>query len=282
MNNIFKDQAYRLLLRSIKNEITQELSGLQSDVIFIKDAKNIVRNFQNNLAKRVKPYFNHICEYNGETIRKIKTPHNSFTRTHLPRIDEFDKFFDESFLKERLENNHMKRIQDLQNRVKIYFKRNLIKDEGMPKKWETNSATLDTPTHSIDIFRFNAICSQTVFRNLIDMGDVSDYVISCMYEELSRINTWQYASNKFLKTDTIHGSLSALMRYGEKPHVEYHDFTDPEMKLRLPISSNYEFADLMTFQLKTNYKLPRLIGIACKKAALNNLKDIDNLLGIEL
>ena len=282
MNNIFKDQAYRLLLRSIKNEITQELSELQSDVIFIKDAKNIVRNFQNNLAKRVKPYFNHICELNGETIRKIKKPHNSFTRTHLPRIDEFDKFFDESFSKERLENNHIKRIQDLKNRVQIYLKGNFIKDEGMPKQWETESATLDIPIHSIDIFRFNAICSQTVFSYLIDMGDVSDYVISCMYEELSRINTWQYASNKFLKTDTIYGSLSALMEYGEKPYIEYHDFTDLEMKLRLPVSSGYEYADVMTFQVKTNYKLPRLIGIACKKAALNNLEDIDSLLGIAL
>ena len=161
-------------------------------------------------------------------------------------------------------------------------KGNSIKDEGMPKQWETDSATLDIPIHSIDIFRFNAICSQTVFSYLIDIGDVSDYVISCMYEELCRINTWQYASNKFLKTDTIYGSLSALMEYGEKPYIEYHDFTDLEMQLRLPVSSGYEHADVMTFQVKTNYKLPRLIGIACKKAALNNLEDIDSLLGIAL
>jgi hypothetical protein len=282
MNNIFKDQAYRLLLSSIKNEITQELSSLQSDVIFIKDVKNIVRNFQNNLAERVKPYFNHICDRNGETIRKIKTPYNSFTRTHLPRIDEFDKFFDESFSKERLENNHIQRIQDLKNRVQIYLKGNLIKDEGMPKQWKTNSPTLDIPTHSIDRFRFNAICSQTIFRHLIDVGDVSDYVISCMYEELSRINTWQYASNKFLRTDSVYVSLSALMEYGKKPHTEYHDFTDPETKLRYPLSSNYEYADLVSFQLKTNYKLPRLIGIACKKEALNDVREIDHLLGISL
>ena len=39
MNNIFKDQEYRLLIRSIKNEVTQELRELQSDVIFIKRSK---------------------------------------------------------------------------------------------------------------------------------------------------------------------------------------------------------------------------------------------------
>lgn len=270
------------MLRTIKNEITEELSELQSDVIYIKDAKNKIRNFQIRLAKRVQPYFNHKWEHSGETIRKIKTPHGSFTTTHLPRVDSFDNFFDKSLHKEILEENHHKRIEDLRRRVKEYFDKDLLKEEGMPEKWRTDSRTLDTPGHAIDKFRFNAICSQTVFNNLIDIGDVSDYVISCMYQELSRINTWQYASNKFLRTDSIYVPLSASMEDGEKPYTEYHDFKDPETKLSYPLSSNYEYADLMSFQLKTNYKLPRLIGIACKKEAANNVHEIDYLLGISL
>ena len=288
------------MLRTIKNEITEELRELQSDVIFIKDAKNRIRNFQSILAERVKSYFNHKQERRdllpipacneqtdkalryGETVRKIKTPHDSFATTHLPRVDSFDNFFDESFSKETLEENHHKRIEDLRRRVKEYFEKDLLKDEGMPEKWRTDSRTLDIPSHAIDKFRFNAICSQTVFNNLIDIGDVSDYVISCMYQELSRINTWQYASNKFLRTDSIYVPLSASMEDGEKPYTEYHDFKDPETKLSYPLSSNYEYADLMSFQLKTNYKLPRLIGIACKKEAANNVHEIDYLLGISL
>ena len=283
------------MLRTIKNEITEELSELQSDVIFIKDAKNKIRNFQSILAERVKPYFNHTQDRDyknllpnpacyeqtdkglryGETIRKIKNPHDYFVTTHLPRIDSFDNFFDESFSKETLEENYHKRVEDLRRRVKEYFEKDLLKDEGMPEKWRTDSRTLDTPGHAIDKFRFNAICSQTVFNHLMDNGDVSDYVISCMYAELGRINTWQYASNKFLRTDSLLAPLSSSMADGEWPHTKYHDFTDPEMKLRFPISGNYEYADLMSFQVKTNYKLPRLIGMACKKEALNNLDEID-------
>ena len=120
------------MLRTIKNEITEELRELQSDVIFIKDAKNRIRNFQSILAERVKSYFNHKQERRdllpipacneqtdkalryGETVRKIKTPHDSFATTHLPRVDSFDNFFDESFSKETLEeNHHKKRIEQL-------------------------------------------------------------------------------------------------------------------------------------------------------------------------
>ena len=260
------------MLRTIKNEITEELRELQSDVIFIKDAKNRIKNFQSILAKRVKPYFNHEWEHNGETIRKIKTPHNSFTTTHLPRVDSFDNFFDESFSKETLEENYHKRVEDLRRRVKEYFERNLIKKEKHElSQWTTDSRALFYPLHSIDRFRFDAICSQTVFNYLINAGDVSDYVISCMYREINRINTWQYASNKYLRTDC----KSYLLCDGG-------DLGHPEMSLMFPLEHDYHGQSLSDLEFHTNYKLPRLIGMACKKEALNNLDEIDYLLGISL
>jgi len=272
INNIFKDQAYRLLLRTIKNEITEELRELQSDVIFIKDAKNKIRNFQSILAKRVKPYFNHKCEHNGETIRKIKTPYNSYTRTTLPRVGSFDNFFDESFSKETLEENYHKKIKEIRRRVQNYFEKDLKKKERYElKQWTTDSRTLIYPVHSIDKFRFNAICSQTVFNYLMDTADVSDYVISCMYLQVNQINTWQYASNKYLRTDCERYLL-----------CDGGDLNHEEMGLMFPLEHNYHGPSFSTLEFHTNYKLPRLIGMACKKEALNNLDEIDYLLGISL
>ncbi len=263
-----------MLLRSIKNEITEELRELQSDVIFIKDAKNKIRNFQSILANRVKPYFNHKKEHNGETIRKIKIPSRGiyFTTTHLPRVDDFDNFFDESFSKETLEENYHERIERLKWQVKYYFENDLLKKEKHELlQWTTDSTTLIYPLHSIDRFRFDAICSQTVFNYLMDIGDVSDYVISCMYREVDRINTWQYASNKFLRTDCAAYRLSADKF-----------LSHPEMTLMFPLENNSQLPSLSTLQFYTNYKLPRLIGMACKKEALNNVHEIDYLLGISL
>ena len=97
MNNIFKDQAYRLLLASIKKEITQELKELQGDIIHLKDASERLRNFQYLLGERVDGYFNHKSETTQEKIRKIKTPYNSYKSTYFPRVTEFNRIFEDFF-----------------------------------------------------------------------------------------------------------------------------------------------------------------------------------------
>ena len=54
MNNIFKDQAYRVLLVSLKNEVIEETKRFQSNTIFIQDAANYLREFQSRLIQKTK------------------------------------------------------------------------------------------------------------------------------------------------------------------------------------------------------------------------------------
>lgn len=283
MNNIFKDQKYRLLLALIKKEITNELNELQGDIIHIKDAKNKMREFQSSLAKRVSSYFNHKSEYNGYSIRKIKTPFNSFTDTLLPGTNDYDEYFGDYLSKDNLKQRHESRIEELKKIIKRYYEHDYIKHETHSlNEWSTDSPVLTIPIHSIDVFRFNAISSQAVYENLAETGDASDYVISCMYKEISRINTWQYASNKFIRTSVVSAPLYSSMRSNYSKHQEqYIGFSnDFEMELNLPTKSEFSYGDLMGLRVKTNYKIPRLIGIACKKAASENIKKIDDFLGI--
>ena len=53
------------------------------------------------------------------------------------------------------------------------------------------------------------------------------------------------------------------------------------MSLNYPKNKHYSYGNFLSLEFDTNYKIPRLIGIECKKAAADNLKTIDNILGIE-
>lgn len=285
MNNIFKDQAYRLLLASIKKEVTEELKELQGDIIHLKDASERLRKFQYLLGERVDGYFNHKSETTQEKIRKIKTPYNSYKSTYFPRVTEFDRIFEDYFSLEYLKERHEKRIEHLSMLVKEYYKNEYFKDEKHNlKEWTTDSRTLTIPLHSVDVFRFNAICSQTVYENLAITGDASDYVISCMYGELARIDTWQYRSNRFLINEIEKVSLcESMMRTDYIEHNSSYRgfFDDYEMSLNYPKNKHYSYGSLLSLEVDTNYKIPRLIGIALKKAAAENLETVDNILGIK-
>ena len=90
-----------------------------------------------------------------------------------------------------------------------------------------------------------------------------------MFLEIMRIDTWQYSSSKLLSVECARGNL----------YWGGFAWTQSEMQLVLPTQRAIDFFDL---EFDSNYKIPKLIGIACKEAAKNNLKEIDDLLGITI
>lgn len=268
MNNIFKDQAYRVLLVSLKNEVIEETKRFQSNTIFIQDAANYLREFQSRLIQKTKKYFNSPSQYHKDTkVRIIKTPHGSLSEYLAPRIDKYDDV-EKWFAKERLQKNHEMRITELKKQVKNYFQKNSLKeDKDELKDWATNSDTLTLPIHTLDKCRFDAISSQTICNYINETEDISDWVLSVMFLEIARIDTWQYSSSKLLSVECAEGNLySGGLAWKET-----------EMRLVLPKQRNIDFFDL---EFNSHYKIPKQIGIACKEAAKNNLKEIDDLLGI--
>lgn len=272
-NNVFKDQAYRAVLLMKVKFYQRELEGryLHSPLL-IEHADQKRKEYITDLINTVKGYFNHTSKKYGQggIVRKIKTPYDSYREYQLPSL-ETNNLYIENLSKEALLKNHQNRIEKL--RVDI---RSLIQSGSAIKK-PGSIDDLRVGDHGLDGIRNCAICSEAVLKYISDTGDVSDFVISDMFNEIRKIDSYEYASNRFTSVRMAEFTLIDTHPPTSK-YSETYDGGTYECNLYHPNPKKY-WADDFRLSL-TDFKIPKAIQTAKMTAIRDNLEAIDNLLGI--
>jgi hypothetical protein len=272
-NNVFKDQAYRAVLLMKMKFYQGELEGryLHSPLL-IEHADQKLKEYKIDLVNSVKRYFNHTSDYvEGRIVRKIKTPFNSYQEYQLPSL-EINDLYIEKLSRKVLLKNHQNRVEKL--RVDV---RSLIQSGSIIEKPKLRD--LQVGDHRLNGIRNSAICSGAVLKYVSETGDVSDFVISDMFNEIRKIDSYQYASNRFTSVNMARFTVidsnpptSQDLRTIDRgtfecnlyhPNIEGHMADDYQLSL-------------------TGFKIPKAIQTAKMTAIRDNLEEIDNLLGIHL
>jgi hypothetical protein len=271
MFNALKAGAYRLILLDEIKKTKALLKEFSSSHVYPDKAESILLGFKHQLIRRVEKYFNNRCEKTQRKIRRIKNDYGSIKTYYLPDLDN-PKNYEVLLSQEEVLADHQSRIHTLKSQLEAYinsggeiFKLEPSKNDKYP---ELNIAYAGP--NKLNSIRRDAIISCSVLKYLKEQ-DVSDYLISDMFSQISGIDSSEYHFNKYVST-----KMQAIdfidYEFGQGGHTYPYELTYP--------SEGWSYLDLNNLQVISDYKIPKYINQQMVKAARNNLEEVDELLGI--
>ena len=272
---MFKETRYNLILQSWIKELKGKLIEWQNTRISIEEAELILKDFKKRLFADVGDYFNE--EVDDVRSRSSNPYHHSAYQSGKAKkfyLGEFDK---------------------KDNRYSYVFLPNIDKPEGYTdyKFWfseeqiHQNCESLiaecqfylqDPPEeepYDYDYFRERVVEIKTVHDYILIKKDISDYLISDMFEIIGSISTSRSFPIRMYRHKVIRHFVGHLVSDSYFDYLCY----EPKSKTdRYNPEFSYGSMNIFLMSMETNYKIPKRINREYEEAEKNNYKEIDKIL----
>lgn len=271
MFNALKAGAYRLILLDEIKKTKVLLKEFSSSHVYPDKAESILLGFKHQLIRRVEKYFNDRCEKTQRKVRRIKNDYGSIKTYYLPDLDN-PKNYEVLLSQEEVLADHQSRIHALKSQLEAYINSGgeIIKPEPSKNDQHPELDISLAGPNKLNGIRRDAIVTCSVLKYLKEQ-DVSDYLVSDMFKQISAIDSSEYYFNEYVSTD--------MERFDFIEYDLNHGIYTYPYELTYPCE-RYSYPNLWHLQVSTDYKIPKFINQQMVKAARNNLEEIDELLGI--